>query len=363
MLRDGASITAEVGNLGIPRRLEEQAIGDVRYDRVAVAVSSWLVGGLYLDGWAHHRFPKLETFFTPWHGVLYSGLFAITALLVSTVLRNHARGFAWQRALPLGYAATLWGAILFFVGGIGDMIWHILLGIEVGIEALLSPTHLLLAVGGALIITGPLRAAWHRSSPPRPNFWTLAPAVLALSLLVALFTFFTAYLSPFSLPLAGVARQTEPATNGQALGIASILVQTALLMGSVLLAMRRWTLPLGSLTLLFGVSITLGVFPHGEYRFIPGAVLTGLIADGLLRLARPSLERLGTLRFVAFTIPAVLYGLYFLTLAFTEGIWWTPPLWTGAIILAGVVGLLLSYVLVAPHTPDQGEATISPRTT
>ena len=350
---------AHADHRGTARQLAaKQAAGGVRYDGVAAALGSWLVGGLYLDGWAHHRFPELETFFTPWHGVLYSGFFALAAVLVSTLLRNHARGYAWGRALPLGYAASLWGVILFFAGGVADMIWHLLLGIEVGIEALLSPTHLLLAVGGALLITGPLRAAWHRSSQTSPRFWTLAPAVLTLALLVALFTFFTEYINPFFLPLAGVARQTEPATNGQALGIASILVQTALLMGSVLLAMRRWTLPLGSLTLLFGVSITLGVFPHGEYRFIPGAVLAGFIADVLLRGARPSPERASSLRFVAFSIPVVLYGLYFLTLAITEGIWWTAPLWTGAIVLAGVTGLLLSYVLVAPRTPEQEEPAV-----
>ena len=48
------------------------------------------------------------------------------------------------------------------LGGAGDIVWHTLFGIEAGIEALLSPTHLLLAFGGAVAVSGPLHAIWHR---------------------------------------------------------------------------------------------------------------------------------------------------------------------------------------------------------
>ena len=40
-------------------------------------------------------------------------------------------------------------------GAIGDMFWHIIFGIEVSIDALLSPTHLLLLIGALLILSGP----------------------------------------------------------------------------------------------------------------------------------------------------------------------------------------------------------------
>jgi hypothetical protein len=44
-----------------------------------------------------------------------------------------------------------------------------LFGIKVDLEALLSPTHLLLAVGGALISTGPLRTALNRPGTHSPG--------------------------------------------------------------------------------------------------------------------------------------------------------------------------------------------------
>ncbi len=38
-------------------------------DLITLLLSSWLIGGVFLDGWAHNTRPQLETFFTPWHAV------------------------------------------------------------------------------------------------------------------------------------------------------------------------------------------------------------------------------------------------------------------------------------------------------
>ena len=48
-----------------------------RRDLAVALATLWLTAGLYLDGWAHSHVPELETFFTPWHGVLYSGYAAL----------------------------------------------------------------------------------------------------------------------------------------------------------------------------------------------------------------------------------------------------------------------------------------------
>ena len=64
--------------------------------------------------------------------------------------------------MPPGYELAIVGVLIFMAGGVGDMIWHEIFGIEIGVEALLSPTHLILAVGMTLIISGPFRAGWRR---------------------------------------------------------------------------------------------------------------------------------------------------------------------------------------------------------
>lgn len=135
--------------------------GDRRFDWAMIAVCSWFLGGLYLDGWAHNHIPQLETFFTPWHGVFYSGFLAVAGLTVATLLRNHAKGAPWRRALPLGYLGSLLGVVVFAAGGIGDMSWHEFFGIEADVEALFSPTYLTLALGMTLIVSGPFRRARH----------------------------------------------------------------------------------------------------------------------------------------------------------------------------------------------------------
>src|ERR1700757_2553973 len=115
--------------------------GSIRFDWIMVLVTSWGIGGLFLDGWAHSHMPQLETFFTPWHAVLYSGYLAGAVALVVTFVRNRRRGAPRARALPPGYRLSLAGAFIFFFGGVADMLWHVTFGIEKGVEGLISPSH------------------------------------------------------------------------------------------------------------------------------------------------------------------------------------------------------------------------------
>jgi len=154
------------------------------FDWLIAALSAWMIGGIHLDAWAHHQF-AVETFFTPWHGVLYSGFLALALVLVGAFVQHVLAGYRWQQAMPVGYELSLWGVVIFLAGGVGDLAWHTLFGIEVNIEALLSPSHLLLAVGGALLVTGPLRAAWMRPAVD-PGWVALLPALVSIALLLAL---------------------------------------------------------------------------------------------------------------------------------------------------------------------------------
>src|SRR5919201_3885658 len=119
---------------------------------------------------------------------------------------------------------------------IADMTWHLLFGIEANVEALLSPTHLILALGMTLILTGPLRAAWRRADEA-VGMWTAQwPMLLSLTFMFSMLTFFTQYAHPFGWTFAANANRStgDLAFYNQALGIMSILVQTAILMGLVL---------------------------------------------------------------------------------------------------------------------------------
>lgn len=127
-------------------------------------------------------------------------------------------------------------------------------------------------------------------------------------------------------------------------------------MGLILLAVRRWTLPLGSLTLIVGLNALLMTLMRdfalstGPYPLIAVALLGGLAGDLLVWQLKPAESRPAAFRTFAFVMPTILYALYFLALVLAgAGIWWSLPFWSGAVILAGVVGWLLSYLVIPPR--------------
>jgi hypothetical protein len=342
---------------GIPESPDRaaQARGGVGFDWLMAALGAWLLGGLYLDGWAHIHVPALESFFTPWHAVLYSGYLAGAAALVVTFYRNRRRGAPRSRALPAGYRLSLVGAFIFLFAGVADMLWHVVFGIEDGVEGLISPSHLALALGGGLMVTGPLRAGLHGPAARATQRWIAEmPLVVSLTLFVSLVTFFTEYASPYGT--TWVAK-----TPGgmlflyQSVGLAGFLVQPVVLMGPVLYVLRSRPLPLGSLTFVLSVNVALMAVIHdkfldtGPLPLIGAAVLAGLVGDALLRWLRPAPDRILAFRAVAFAVPAVQYLLYFIAIMLWAQVSWSVHMWTGAIVIAGGVGWLVSYLVVAPR--------------
>ena len=318
-----------------------------RFEWTMVALCTWLMSGAYLDAWAHRHLARLETFITPWHGVLYSGIFAILLFLGVSALRNQARGHRLDQALPAGYNLSLLGAVLFGIGGAIDMLWHLHFGIEVNLAALISPPHLLLMLAGTLIVAGPLRAAWRRPGSKAP--WT---AVLSASLLLSMLTFFNQFDEPL-VDTYAAATSGAPATIAhlQELGILGIMVQTALLTGVVLYLLSRFRLPFGSITLLVGLNGALLGSLEQNFDLIPVAIIGGLLADLVLVWLRPGPQRVVALRIGAFLGPVAVSALYLLFLQITRGIDWPITLWLGSISVSGAIGVLLSYLTVHPPLP------------
>ena len=353
-----------------------QAVSSLRFDWIMVVVSIWWLGGLFIDGWAHSNIPQLETFFTPWHAVFYSGYLAVAfTLLIQillnlrqsalnaggntpslvTLVRESLPGNRWLQAIPIGYELSVLGLVIFGVSGIGDLTWHLILGIERGTEALLSPTHLGLAMGIGLALSGPLRAAWHRSEST-PSWRQLGPAIFSLTFTFSLLTFFTAYASALLTPWPIIDTSSSPTR-----GITDILLITALSMSFVLLALRRWRLPFGTFTFMFGLNGALMVVfsPQSLLVSFPTALLGGLAADLLYRVLQPSLDQPISFRLFAFLVPTMFYTLYFVDLAivgpiiFRSSILWSAPFWAGAPVIAGITGFLLSFVMLPPAQVDK----------
>jgi Tol biopolymer transport system component len=143
------------------------------------------------------------------------------------------------------------------------------------------------------------------------------------------------------------ASATHPPSEnplGLPLGVASIIIQSTLLAGLVLVARRVRRLPFASVTILLAISVTLWSLISQEYEFIPAGVVVGLLTDlALWRWSRvdPVLSR----RVLSSGLPAALFAAYFVALALAGGVGWTLTLVVSAVALAGTTGLLMSYLI------------------
>src|SRR5437764_12389275 len=113
----------------VPRsgRVARQA--STRFDWAMAVLSTFLVVGFYLDLWAHAHGRTDNTFFTPWHAVLYSMLAAVGVFLSITAWRAWRRGASWHQSLPAGYGLSLLAVGLFVLAGAAHLVRPALFGV------------------------------------------------------------------------------------------------------------------------------------------------------------------------------------------------------------------------------------------
>ena len=338
----------------------DQARVGAREDAITIMLGFWLLAGLFIDGWAHNTGTLVETFFTPWHAALYSGYAANALWLCWLVLRQSRAGKVGLAAIPRGYELGLVGALLFGLGGLADMTWHLVFGIEVGLEALLSPTHILLFCGIVLIFSSPLRSAWSSTEPGSrtPTLRAFFPTLLSLTATVSACTFLGGYFwalldyNHVAFRVASLSGRTL--RMSEELGITGILLTNILLIAPLLYALRRWLLPFGSVAILFTVNtILMNGFDNFEKgHTIPAALVAGLCADALIRWLRPTPDRVVPLCLFAALAPLPFWSLFFLADHLRFGLGWQPELWTGTIALAMLSGVGLSLLVAPPAVPE-----------
>jgi len=162
-------------------KLSPVAITDEKDRRLFIIAMLWFFIGAWIDSSAHtYLLDGIETFFTPWHAVLYSGYgFSV---LVAMYVKNKIKDYKFD--------VGVLGAVIFGVGGASDAVWHTLLGIETGVEPLVSPSHLMLFLGAFLMLD------YVFTTRPNKNLLDTA-AVVSISTIYALVMFITQFLHPF----------------------------------------------------------------------------------------------------------------------------------------------------------------------
>ncbi|WP_336206147.1 hypothetical protein [Nonomuraea sp. LPB2021202275-12-8] len=340
---------------------EQRSWVSLRTDLVTALLGVWFGIGLMIDAWAHTNLTELETFFTPWHAAFYSGFAAVSGWIIWQVWRNVRTGRQGLAAVPMGYLAGLVAIPAFAAFGLVDMIWHTVLGIETSIDILFSPSHLGLIVTMMLIITTPLRSAW--TAPDvgeRPTLGRLLPALVGLAFATTLVSLFLSYGDALQYGPMGIVQAFSDVEQGPSADrlAAAMVISNVVTLAPVLLLVRRWRLPFGSVTLMYAVGV---LMPGAQTAFenlpiLLTFVVAGLVSDLLIRWLRPSGARRGAYWAFAGLSAFATWSLYLAVASVTAGrLPDVPELWTGAPIVAGLLGLALG-ALFLPNALVTAEA-------
>ena len=330
-----------------------------------IAAGTLLVAGVFSDGYAHSNFvDDLESFITPWHGVIFAGYLACLAVVSLAMRTRVIEGADLSHAVPPGWRSSLAGVGIFAIGFLGDGIWHTLYGIEADLEALLSPTHLLMLAGLIAVLTGPVLSRWRLDGAD--SGWTsIATAVVATTLIMSSISFFLFWAWPPNngYPLAGFSefagRQAPNASRfildvGKQFGLAGYLIYAVVLVAPVLVLSRRWALPRGALTMItmvpwVGLSAAFLSF-YAWQRLIP-ALVGALVMEVTLDRMNGSGRTL-VWRIVGAGFPAVVVMLDMVVMRIVWGeLGWPPEFVAGSAVAAAFVGYAVS-VFVFPPPPN-----------
>ena len=270
----------------------------------------------------------------------------MTVFLVVVMTVNIRAGNPVTRSLPAGYGWSLIGCLAFSAVALLDRWGQQLFGTETSLSALISPPRVGEIVAGGLMVVGPLRAAWLRHDSEAG-----LSAIVANALLLSTIPFVAQFAHPFRdlWPAGPTTSSLATFWVAEDLGVAGLLLQGTSFAAIFLLVIRRFRIPFGSFTLICLINGGLVVPLKGHWEMLAVAALTGLSADVGYAWLKPSPARLGPLRVFAFFVPAAFAGLYLVAVTLTHGIWWPVHVWSGAILVTGLGGLLVSYLAFPPE--------------
>jgi hypothetical protein len=330
-------------------------------DLVAALLGWWIMLAVYLDGRAH-ELGLPDSFFTVWHGLLYGGVLVLAGWLLAMGWRRRQPGLPHpgvRLALPAGYNWALAGVGLFLVGGVADLAWHTVFGIEAGLDALLSPSHLLLFTSGALMLSGPLQAARAKAADPTARSHVgVVPVVLSVTALAALAAFALSFLSAFlthtpTQPMMNFPEGTPEhvaAETSAIAGLGSYVVTSLVLVVPLAWLTWFWRVPLGLVTVFLTVMASLAVtlLDFTGATVIAAAALAGLAVDTVLATARRAgATRRAQALTTAVSVPLLVWTAQLVNLKLTEGVRWSAELVGGVVALSALVSAALVLVLTS----------------
>lgn len=327
---------------------------------VMLVASAWLVTGLQLDAYAHATTPELETFWTPWHAVLYSGI-AASGLTLVWLLRSRLPAiptYATVLALPNALRVPLLGMAFLLVGGGVDTLWHNVFGIEKGLEIFVSPSHEFIILGMVLVAVGP---ALMTAGEAGPRLGLPDAALVTISALLTVLPLHIYSLHANVLGTLYFGHGDNPvrifSTDAQIMH--AYLFTTVLLLLPIVLIGRRWPVPPAVPTLLVAVpALAMHLMFLTERPWWMSLTIAAAAAgtELVVRVATPLLPLPSPSRWLALGViaPPLIWGTLFLVADVKTGVGWNVHVVTGLLTyvsLTGAATVLVARNIRPPASP------------
>jgi len=330
---------------------------------VLLVAAAWLVTGLQLDAYAHATTPQLETFWTPWHAVLYSGI-ASSGFTLLWIMRSRLPAVPTYRtllALPNALRIPLAGMALLLVGGGADTLWHNIFGIERQLEIFVSPSHELIIIGMVLVAAGPVLML---ATEPGPRLSVSGTVLATISTLLSVLPahIYSLHASALGTGYLGRPGQQARIFSFDAQMLHGYLFSTVLLLLPIVIIGRRWPLPWGVPTLLVAFpSILMHLMFYSHESSWASVTVAGAAAatELILRVANRFVTWPEEARWIAAGLlaPPLVWGTLVVAAAVRGEVGWDVHMISGLLTLVAFTGA--ATVLVtrnvqprpAPATP------------
>lgn len=316
-----------------------------RFDMIYCALCLWILSGALCDTYAHiHQ--AVDSFFTPWHAVYYTGFLALVSFTGVVLFGNRyllarkKQNNKFSLQLPIGYEFVLLAFSMFALFGVGDAIWHSFFGFETNLDALMSPTHLGLFISSLVLFYAPIKALKSRNFVDKKLTWQQAlPAILSLMAMLTFFKLYTGYGDLYEN-----AQYLTTTVNGN--DLLSVPFQVSITTVVLILLARDWKLPFGSYAILFAIPTCLALATR-DYG-VPLATNISLSITLLLIGIVLDVVITSNIAITIIAASSLQYGVFFAICFITMGshnIAWTIHIWAGLVVAAGLTSWLCFKVV------------------
>ncbi|MGN6695758.1 MAG: hypothetical protein ACTHN0_16400, partial [Aquihabitans sp.] len=235
------------------------------------------------------------------------------------------------------------------------------------VEALVSPPHLTVFAGLTFLLASPVVVLWRR--PARRIGWVASiVALVSVVMTILVISLFTGYLSPLASGMSLSYGYIEPMVGGsindydQVRGLGIVVWTTAVLVAAFTIVLVRFRPVPGLVTVsifLCGAPALLLTDPDIIRPLVIGYLAAGVATEAVVALTgKPTLGRMAA-SVTGAVLGMALWSATFLLMRADDLLVWSTSMWTGAVVLSGLIGAATA-ALVALPVPTGGAVVDSP---